>query len=320
MKRTFLIVLFCLIITEGVFSVEDSTIDKKDFIKPYFSVSNESEFNVKHDSTDDLAYFNAYNNKINSEAGIKFEIRNYVKITPFTGLSDLKWEVNNSGSFTFLESSVYAGSAFTFKPLDFFSIGTWLSNVEKFETSSVIWAGFKTGLACDFNIEKAFLELSLSDEISPVFKTGIDPKTTTSLVNMLEYSLGFNFLNFVNEKINTGLYIEGKFETASLYRNQYDSTSLTNEFFAGIKTNPIKYFEGFVGIAMFNEAGYGNNFQIESGSKILDIGLKASLVFSYEWFSFDLSYVPRLYTSVDNIQGKINHFFTVNMTLSLGEK
>jgi hypothetical protein len=318
-KKIFTVSFIILIIMQNLSAAideNDATDDKK--IIPYIESENESEINAKNDESDTLPGFTAYNNKTNLEMGLKFRIGKYFEITPMIGASDLMWTIDNQGVFGFNEAGLYTGSYFNFIPNEIVTISTWLCNMEKFEPDSVMWFGLKTGLGFDIDIEKAYIEIEIKDDFTPLFQSGKEGKLTTSLSNSLEYLFVFNFLNFINEKINTGFYTEGKFDSESLFCIEgYYSTSLCNEFYAGLTTNPVEYFEGHFAFAMFNQITVNRDGTAEEGSKTLDIGLKVGVSFNYKWFSLAFDYVPHIFTSIDDVRDKVNHFFYLTASIYL---
>ena len=320
MKKIIFISIIIFIFQQSIFAFideNDTTSDNK--IIPYMDIENESEFNVKNNEND-IPQFDSYTNKTNIEMGLRIELNDFFEIAPMIGLSDLIWMIDNFGWFHFNETGIYIGSYFTFKPHEILTIYTWFANMEKFdtETASGVWAGLKTGLEFDFDINKAYLEIEISDDFNPMFQAGNDPEICASLGNTLEYVLVFYFLNFINEEINTGFYCEGKLETGSIYNNcSYDSTSVKHEIFAGITTNPVDFFEGHLAFAMFNEAVVKNDLFIEEGTEIFDFGFKLGVCFTYKWFNFGFDYVPHLFTSIDNVRDKISHYFNLTITINL---
>lgn len=321
-KLCFLTFIFFVFLQNiNSFEEKDATIDKKDIVKPFFSVENESDFNVNHDISNNLPQFAGYSDKLNLEAGIKLHVTDFFEIAPMFGVKDLLWDIDNNGAFKFNETGLYAGSYFNFKPHEIVTISTWFGNMEKFESNSVLWAGMKTGIGIDFDIENAFIELEIKDGFDPVYQSGTDPKLRTLLSNSLEYSFNFNVFNFINEKINTGFFIEGKLDTNSFFDDtSYNSTVLDNEFYFGVKTNPVKYFEGYCAFALFNGASFDNQHSIVTGAKIFDLGLKVGANITYEWFGVELNYVPHLYTSIDDVKGGISHVFELHLIVNFEKK
>ena len=299
MKKTLLFFITVIFFNFYVFADEtDDIVDKNGNEKkysPYFSLSNDSEFYIAKDLSEDTVFFNGYNNNSCLDMGISFTINNFLSASTFIGLRDLNWDIDNSGNFKFASAEVYIGFGLDIAPLDFFSINLKLSNYEVLEPENKINFGFDFETNFAFNFEKACIEFNICNNFNPCFNG-----KEAYIKDSISYELIFNFFNFLNDKINTGLYIEGTFESNNTFDNSdiklYD---FSNEFFAGIITKPLDYISGYLLFAMFNEASYKNN-KVFKDSKVNSFGLKTGISFSYEIFSTELFYQPKIGVFIDN--------------------
>ncbi|MBP5705908.1 MAG: hypothetical protein J6W76_01385, partial [Spirochaetales bacterium] len=169
-------------------------------------------------------------------------------------------------------------------------------------------------------VEQAFLSFEIADAIEAtwsgvrsngLFEFDASKAAATHLYNDFTYGLRFNFFNFIKDTLNTGLYIDGELEIDAdwgefdysdpldvKYDNgTYTGTALCNEFNIGLVTNPVKWFEGYVGFNMMNENLYQPEDENAAGEKTLGsfnstrFGIKGRATFFYKCVSFDLNWI-----------------------------
>ena len=279
------ILLLCLNLnltsTEG-----DSKEESK--ITPFFNLLNESSLLTTGDPSDDTPAFIGFENSTSLEMGLSFAINDILSIPLFLGSDCLSWSVDETGDFSFDGGEVYAGLGVDIAPVDFLKISIALSNYEIFKLNKKISFGFDFETNLDFNFEKQFLSLDLGNNFKPNFNSD-----RAKIFNSSTYGMTFNFFNFINDKINTGLAIDGCFEvTATNDYSETLSTNYYNELFVGFVTNPVEFFTGYIYFVMYNEWEVNSKNKILKSSKSNSFGLKAGVSFNYEWFSTDIYYEP----------------------------
>ncbi len=305
----------------GVFAEDEegneSEEEKSEFATGFFNFEEESVLAV------DNGQFDSFETKVSTlEGGVNLNLHEMITLSPYAGASDVKFSVGEtpvvtitnpgigvaSPTFNWDEATVYTGLKLALVPVDFLEISLALYNTNTFEPDWA-YAGLGFSLGFGFNIEKAFLEISLSDDLEPTWaaKPAIAAERTavfTKLFNKFKYGLRFNFFNFIRDDLNTGLFAEGKLETTSKFGDgdendkDYQGTELKNEFFIGLATNPIEWFECYAAFAMFNENNYAPKTEIAGKDvKIAaltnDFGIKLGVKFFYKCVSFDLNWVGR---------------------------
>ena len=241
------------------------------------------------------------------ETGISFEINEKLNIISLIGFSDLIWNIDNTGVFSYTENTVYTGLALEIMPIDFFTLNLGAFGNVLFEADALISGGFEQTTGLEFNIEEAFVEFNINNSISPTFN-----KNDASLTDTISYDLTFPFLNFINDKINTGLYIEGETEIENIFSdNSVNETNIASEFFAGIYTNPVEPLSIHILFAMFNEVSYDGNKALVEGTGVNAFGMKAGVNITHDWFWAEINYVPRFGVFIDDVNQNAEHNFEI---------
>ena len=290
MKKNILFFLLSLLLLVNINVWSD---DEAVEFSPYVEIEQTTGIIAEND--DSLPKFVGVENETVLNAGFGIEFNNYFALKPFVE-NVIAWPIDALGVPAFESDELTFGIAGIFTPVELLTIEIMIGNVEEFPADDIIWAGIKSNLMFNLNIEKAFLEIEVSDTLKSVFQLQhTDSKVNTSLVNELESSIVFNFFNFINEDLNTGIFIEDTLETASSFNSdrEYEETALGNELFVGISTNPVEFFTALIAFAMFNEVTFDEDSNFVEDSKVLDIGLKVGLEFLHQWFSFGARVCPR---------------------------
>lgn len=297
----------------GAFAAEDEEKEdeKEGIASGFFNFEEESVVNVEDGA------FDGFETKVKTlEGGVNLNLVDDIGLvlTPYAGVSDVKAEVDAiidplgdiHPSFKFDEATVYAGLKLALAPIDMLGLEFALYQTDYFGDKAAnlgVAAGFGFSVGLSLNVEQAFLELEVADALEPTWSGNRTGKAYyTHLYNDFTYGLRFNFFNFIKDTLNTGLYIDGEFEVDADWGDDADDpkphtgTEFTNEFNAGIVTNPIDWFEGYVGFKMMNENLYGPEVDLGNRKGIFadcnnKFGLKVGTTFIYKCVSFDLNWV-----------------------------
>jgi hypothetical protein len=262
-------------------------------------------------SNDDIhkQYFNKYRNRLNAKGGLLVNFNDAVVLSPYVRIRDFGFitkEINAMKSdvttdsdrakeitFGLHNGSLNFGLSLAADPTDWFSIEMTLFQWDYFTPTDPIWVGLGGSLGLSFYAEKAFFSFDLWDEVSVRFTE--NDGTKMMLLNYLDYGFQFNFFNFINPKINTGLYTEGEFELdLDTTDGKYDVNELYNEFYIGIKSSPLPFMSFWTSFFVQADANYNDDLSQEIGSGSIDIGLQTGITFSYNGFSASFNYEPHL--------------------------
>lgn len=309
MRRTIITVVL-VIFTMMLFSEEKSEKKGLKEIKPYAEISNESEVSISGSDVKEDNFFNGYDNKTSGMGGISFVFNDVVALNLFLGASDFNWAIDNVGNFSYVTNEFYAGAGvdLTFSVA---SLSFYLSNMEIIDSGARVKSGLDFGASLSLTFEKAYLDISLSNNFKPSFN-----RYTANIYNSTGYELKFNFFNFINDKINTGLLVSGEYEgTAVVEKIIAQTYSYSNEFYAGIVTSPIEMLSAYLLFAMFNDGSIENKALVE-GSKINSYGLKAGLSITVDKFSIEGYYLPKIGVFVDDKKEVSEHLIGLTLSIS----
>jgi opacity protein-like surface antigen len=317
MKKILLGIISMLFLALPVFAEEEAGNNKESMITPYISAANESEISISsvedeedenyNNENSDNSYFNGFDNNTSLDAGILFTVNDVLSILIFLGARDVNWTIDNNGVFGYSSSQLYAGLGLDITPADFMGINLKISNFEIFESGNRVKAGMDFETNFTFTFEKAFLDFSICNNFKPAFN-----RYQADINDVIGYNLTFNFFNFINDKINIGIYIEGEFDSLNTIESLSTKTySFANEFFAGITASPVEFMSVYVLFAMFNEGQIEDNAFIE-GSKINSYGLKTGISFQIKWFSVEAYYVPKIRVYIDDEKKAPEHIIGLN--------
>ncbi len=188
-----------------------------------------------------------------------------------------------------------------------FEFGTNL--VFNFRPDDLLRVGAGYAFALSGVIEDAFFEYGI--ENSANFISGKPSKGSDFLLaTTTAYSLRFDFLNFIKDDINLGLFAEGEFESENLYTDKKEASfCLENEMFAGLVYSPVDVFECSFAFAMYNVN--------EDGDKVNEFGLRTGLAYSGDNFSIGFNYIPHLLVKENGKKADRVHAFEVAASISL---
>ena len=251
--------------------------------------------------------FEKYRNRLNAKGSVLFNFNDAVVLSPYVRVRDFDFitkdiVVMNTDStadgtrkkektFGLDKGSLNLGLGLAADPTDWLSIEMTLFQWDYFTTTNV-WVGLGGSLGLSFSAEKAFFSFDLWDEVSARF---VDSNGMNMLLlNYLDYGFRFNFFNFINPKINTGLYAEGEFELdLDTTDGKYTNNELYNEFYIGIKSNPLPFLSLWTSFFVQADGNYKEDCSQEPGGTI-DIGLLTGIGFSYSGFNASFAYEPHL--------------------------
>ncbi len=251
------------------------------------------------------------------ELGLDVAATDKVTVTPyFSNTFDFSVKpytdpTNDPNKVSFGSDELSIGLNLTVTPIDMLSIGFGVSNDYSFSFKDKPVVGLSAFLELELTVEQAFLNLLLNDTINPAFKKVNDEKSNTDLTNELTVELYFNFLNFVNTSLNSGLWVTNTFDFTNSYVNsEYQGNEVNNELYAGLGFNPYEFFEASVAAFVINGWKFNNTNVIVNADTTFDVGLELSTTFIYKSTSFNVTYSPTLYSTVDNVVAdKISHEF-----------
>lgn len=217
------------------------------------------------------------------------------------------------------EVSPELGVGLSFNPIESVTLDLGLGHNLKFEPRSLETFSIDAGLIASASItyENSFFSFSVSDTFNPLWRITEVEKTEVKdenkvvlkstdmedyyknyIDNELEVELTFDFLNFVKEDLNTGLWIYNDLVTDHYFDkdSNFSKCSFENELHAGLHTNPVEWFAAkaaFYGDFLFETDKDG---KIADGSDTAGLGLFLEVAFAYKNIGFAVSYKPVLYT------------------------
>ncbi len=301
--------MIALVVTTTIYADEDVVAEEPTIsLAPYFSLSTENE--AATSVVGNSLEFNRFVEYINLDMGLYITLNDMISIYPYMGVADFSFTVVPGGQFQALFGMVYAGVGTTLSLSDYVTINIGLVNTEYF-LDKTVYAGVSLFTGFTFSIAPAFLDINIENYFNPLFNN-----TTVSIQDTIVYSLTFNFLNFIDERINTGLYIEGQFWIGPNFTDaSYTGLDYTNEIFAGISSTPVEAVTIYALFAMYNIGGsdstYATTYQTDS------FGLKTGIRFTCEWFTAEFNYIPIFGIYDTNTYTGQEHRFQINMSIAL---
>ncbi|HBD95775.1 MAG: hypothetical protein A2015_09895 [Spirochaetes bacterium GWF1_31_7] len=299
--------------TPAVEPAEDS------IVSPYFDFSTTSTMSVI-DSVESIDI------EVDTmELGLDVAVTDKITVTPyFSNTFDFSVNTDSDPSsdtnrVSFGSDELSIGLNLTVTPIDIVSIGFGVSNDYSFELDYYPTIGLSAFLELGINVDEIFLSLLLNDTITPAFTKNIETnKLYTDLTNELTFELYFNFLNFINADLNSGLWLTNTFDFTNWYTDsKYDGKELNNELYVGLGFNPFEFFEASVAAFIINGWIFDDSDAVLNTETTFDVGLELSTTYIYKSTSFSVTYSPTLYSAVDNVVAdKISHEFSAAVGVS----
>lgn len=207
---------------------------------------------------------------------------------------------SKDNNVTVTEVSPELGIGLSFTPIEPITLDFGLAHNLKLEPSDLEVFSIDSGFIASvgFAYENSFFALGISDTFNPLWRITGKEDYKSYIDNELEVELTFDFLNFVKEDLNTGLWVYNDLVTDHYFDKDDDffKCSFENELFAGLHTNPVEWFgakAAFYGDFLFDTNKDGN---VEDGSDTAGLGLFLEVAFAYKNIGFAVSYKPVLYT------------------------
>ncbi|MBR6061271.1 MAG: hypothetical protein IKQ61_12090 [Spirochaetales bacterium] len=280
--------------------------------------------------------FSGYRNKAVVQGGALVNINDRVVLSPYVRAHDLNFrtkdikahkttdqtsDIVTEKNFRFQYGALKTGMSASVDATDFFSIGCNLFQWTYFTEENPVWAGLGYSLSLDFSIEKAFLEINLWDEISTRWADK-DNATKNRILNLFDYGFQFNFFNFINPKINTGLYASGEFELDYDSKDgKFENNYLYNEVYTGIKSSPMPFLTFWAAYFVQAECNWNQDGSRVAGDGAIDMGLDTGITFKYNGFSVTFDYEGKLYRLGDRgIDDWVQKPISQSITITLGYK
>ncbi len=306
--RVLLVLLVLIGLNNVVFSEEGQTEESK--FAPYLTLTNEAEVSTAVEGQS--LTFGSFTNIVNLDMGVYITLTDMIGIYPYIGVSDFAVSMGSNGILADIYGMIYAGIGTTITPIDMLSINIGLVNTEFVGIDKVVYAGFSLYTGITLEVEAAFISLDIANYLNPLFNN-----TTVLLWDTITYELTFNFLNFINPKINTGLFVQGELFTSNDFANgSFTGFSYSNELFAGIITNPIESFKLYVLFAMYNYGAFDDGYKAIDGRSDA-LGMKIGMSFTHNWFNAEINYIPKFGVYTDGVIGGTEHCFQVNIGITL---
>ena len=283
--------------------------------------------------------FSGYRNKAVVQGGALVNINDRVVLSPYVRAHDLNFRTKDidvhernkddntndtivtEKNFRFQYGALKTGMSAAADVADFFSIGCNLFQWTYFTEDNPVWVGLGYSLSLDFSIEKAFLDINFWDEISTRWADK-DNATKNRILNLFDYGFQFNFFNFINPKINTGLYASGEFELDYDSKDgKFDANYLYNELYTGIKSSPLPFLTFWTAYFVQAECNWNEDGTRVAGKGAIDMGLDTGITFKYNGFSVTFDYEGKLYRLKDRgIDDWTQKPISQSITLTLGYK
>lgn len=311
-------VVFLLLVWLPIYS---QTITIKNFssiVDPYIFIDNNTYIMILNNNETGETKFNSFNDKSKFDMGVTLTPVEWVSIVPGIKIYDFTWQVKNDVRLHFVNLYVSPGITFHFPLRKNLTLSTWLANVEKVVGIDGVWAGLNTGLGIKAAYDPYYLSLVVKDEFEPLFKITSAPGGSAHLKNTLSYLVGINVFNYINEKVNSGIYVQGKFILNPMFTGGvYSALGINNVLFAGFQFNPLPLFKAYAALALYNGIVVLNNGSPKGGSNKFDVGITTGITFFYKNWAFKGYYMPRFYTSVDGVPGSMLHMFGVYVSVMI---
>ncbi len=348
MKNKFLLVIIMILTCAFVFAQDNSAdaVTEATSKKPNVKVGIAVEVKDKNyiytagENTDTHKQnFSGYRNKAVVQGGALVNINDRVVLSPYVRAHDLNFRTKDidvhernkddntndtivtEKNFRFQYGALKTGMSAAADVADFFSIGCNLFQWTYFTEDNPVWVGLGYSLSLDFSIEKAFLDINFWDEISTRWADK-DNATKNRILNLFDYGFQFNFFNFINPKINTGLYASGEFELDYDSKDgKFDANYLYNELYTGIKSSPLPFLTFWTAYFVQAECNWNEDGTRVAGKGAIDMGLDTGITFKYNGFSVTFDYEGKLYRLKDRgIDDWTQKPISQSITLTLGYK
>ena len=322
--------------TKGVKTKVGIAVEVKD--KNYIYTAGKKPAKTEN-ATNHQQDFAGYRNKAVIQGGALVNINDKVIISPYIRAHDLNFRTKDidvheqnkkdntndtivtEKNFRFQYGALKTGMSVSADVTDFFSIGCNLFQWTYFTEENPVWAGLGYSLSLDFSIEKAFLDINFWDEISTRWADK-DNATNNLLLNLFDYGFQFNFFNFIDKRINTGIYASGEFELDySSKDGKFAENYLYNEIYTGIKSSPLPFLSFWMAYFVQAECKWNENGTRVADEGAIDMGLDTGISFKYNGFSVSFDYEGKLYRlrDIDIDNWKLNPI-SQSITITLGYK
>lgn len=225
-----------------------------------------------------------------------------------------------SNTITIAEIYPELGVGLIFNPTKKITLEFGLGHNLTFSPSDSEVFSIDTGLfiSAGFSYKNSYFAISIYDTVSPNQRITKIENYKSFIENETEVELTFDFFNFIKKDLNSGLWISDYLAVDYYFDNdnKYSNCTFDNEFFVGLHTAAIKWFEA--------KAAFYGDFAIESdkngkivdGSNTVKLGLFFKVAFSCKNIGFAISYNPVFYTVNAENPEDVNHEVQTAISIS----
>lgn len=304
--------------TQTVATAENPNTEKESKLSFSFDLETEASFNMigkEGKLTFDSFCFEVTDLTFGAEITLLDNLAlSFYLATPMT------LEIYDTNVIKVTDVSPELGGKLSFNPIEPITLDFGFSYNLKFEPCDLenfsVDAGFIASVS--FTYENSFFALEISDYFNPLWRITEIEDYKNYIDNELGVDLKFDFLNFVKEDLDTGLWLYNGLITDHYFdkNNDFFNCSFENELYAGLHTKPVEWFKAKV-------AFYGDFlFDIDKNAKIIDdsdtarFGLFLETAFTYKNIGFAVSYKPILYTVNAESLKDISHKVLTRISIS----
>lgn len=239
-----------------------------------------------------------FENAVEAKFSVGFDLTETISITPFIGNETVfkTPEGMMMGKvLSFDSSKLQLGVEVGIKPMDMLEVTLGAGYLTEFVSNKEITTGRKTGnlngaflgLGFDINVENFFIASKLNYDLEAKFGShkNTDTASYSSFENKVTAELTFDFFNFMKEGLNSGLFLSNEFTATTEKKNDDSTTTLGNDFGAGLHFNPVEYFD-------FKILGKTGMEKEGDDDAVISAGLGLAAEFKHKGLTVELEYNP----------------------------